>query len=565
VGDILIRIEQDSSKAGEPPAISEATVRRLLGFKEGDLVSARKLLEAQRNLFQTDAYRTVQIRPAADSVQPAGDSLMVIQAFLVEGAIHDLRVGVGWGTLDCFRTQATYTDRSFLGDARLLQVTGRVSKIGIGHPLDGAENLCRKEARDDLYSDTLSYRAAITLRQPGFLGLGARNAPSLTVYSEQRSEYLAYFRTVPLGLSASISRDFTPNARLALPATFTYTLEYGGTQAQPAIYCALFNLCGEEERDRVGRRERLAVASLSVVRDGRDYVLDPTRGFAAQVEWRHASRAILSEASLQFNTVIGDYRRYWSLGSDIVLSARLRAGAVLGQQLRLQIAKESGGVQEVAVRGYIPPAERLYSGGPSTVRGFRFNELGPEVYIVNAYDTVASGLGGDTVYFRARDAARVERSVPTGGNSMVVGNVELRVPSLFFRDLLTFAFFVDAGEVWNRGSSVGAAQARFDGIKITPGMGVRVFSPVGPIRVDVGYNPYDRGASVAYFDAPVGEGGVAPLYCVSPGNTLKVVPGGAGRPFAQLSGSGTCGSSFLPEGRAGLRRLTFNFSIGQAF
>jgi hypothetical protein len=148
---------------------------------------------------------------------------------------------------------------------------------------------------------------------------------------------------------------------------------------------------------------------------------------------------------------------------------------------------------------------------------------------------------------------------------MVVGNVELRVPSLCFRDLLTFAFFVDAGEVWNRGSSVGAAQARFDGIKITPGMGVRVFSPVGPIRVDVGYNPYDRGASVAYFDAPVGEGGVAPLYCVSPGNTLKVVPGGAGRPFAQLSGSGTCGSSFLPEGRAGLRRLTFNFSIGQAF
>jgi outer membrane protein insertion porin family/translocation and assembly module TamA len=170
------------------------------------------------------------------------------------------------------------------------------------------------------------------------------------------------------------------------------------------------------------------------------------------------------------------------------------------------------------------------------------------------------------VFFRARNEVRPDRAVPTGGNSMIVANVEARLPSPFLRSLIRYAIFVDAGEVWNRGRTVGAAEAKFDGIKITPGVGLRLLSPVGPIRIDVGYNPYNRTSGVAYFDAPVGAGGVAPLYCVSPGNTLRVVPSGVvGQPASQIAGSGSCGSTFLPEGRHGLRRLTLNFSIGQPF
>jgi outer membrane protein insertion porin family/translocation and assembly module TamA len=303
---------------------------------------------------------------------------------------------------------------------------------------------------------------------------------------------------------------------------------------------------------------------VSLSRDSRDFPLDPSRGSALQLEWRHASKALLSDASLQFNTFIADFRRYWSLGGGVVLSGRLRGGLVLGQQLELQVRDDEGVLQNVTVRGYVPPVERLYAGGPSSVRGFRFNELGPEVYIVSSYDTVAAA--GDTVFYRARNEVRPDRSVPTGGNTMVTASLEVRVPSPFLRDIITYAAFVDAGEVWNRGRSVGAAEARFDRPKITPGVGVRVFSPVGPVRIDVGFNPYSRRSGVAYFDAPVGEGGVAPLYCVSPGNTLKVVPGqNPGDPPVQLGGSGVCGSTFLPEARRGLRRLTFNISIGQAF
>ena len=52
----------------------------------------------------------------------------------------------------------------------------------------------------------------------------------------------------------------------------------------------------------------------------------------------------------------------------------------------------------------------------------------------------------------------------------------------------------------------------------TPGIGVRVRTPIGFLRADLAYNPYDRPSGAAYFDTPLNQG--SRLYCVSPGNTL---------------------------------------------
>jgi outer membrane protein insertion porin family/translocation and assembly module TamA len=96
---------------------------------------------------------------------------------------------------------------------------------------------------------------------------------------------------------------------------------------------------------------------------------------------------------------------------------------------------------------------------------------------------------------------------------------------------------------------------------------VRVASPVGPLRLDVGYNPYALAAGAAYFDAPL-DVAVAPLYCVSPGNEFlvedRVVEG---RPVpVQQAGGRACPATFQPpRGRGLARRLAFNVSIGQAF
>ena len=93
---------------------------------------------------------------------------------------------------------------------------------------------------------------------------------------------------------------------------------------------------------------------------------------------------------------------------------------------------------------------------------------------------------------------------------------------------------------------------------------MRLRTPVGQIRADVGYNQYRPTAGAAYFDAPLTEGGA--LYCVSPGNTLavtKVIEGGIAR---VVQAGGTCPGTYQPRRAENvLSRLTFAFAIGQAF
>jgi outer membrane protein insertion porin family/translocation and assembly module TamA len=559
IGDIRISVNGDVTESAQ--RIRDPVIRRLLGFHTGDVYNAQKLVDARRYLFQTGAYRHVEIGLAGDSVRPAGDSLVAVQIVLHEGPMRDVRVGLGWGTLDCIRVQGTATDRNFLGGARQLELTTRLSKIGIGYPLNGAKDICTSTVKKDFYSDTLNYRLSATLRQPGLFGLGPRNIPSLTGYSEQRSEYRAYFRSVPIGGVASLTRDLGPGLSLG----FAYQLEYGRTEAQPAIYCALFNLCGAAERARVREKQPLAVASISFAREHTPSA--ESDGSSIRIDLRHASKTILSDPTLQFNTLIGDARRYWNVGGGVEIAARFYGGAVVGNRISF-----SGGPDDLVrnVSEYVPPQERLYAGGPNSVRGFRFNELGPVVYVVDRFSTVTAPNG--EVYYRADSTRDGDwRAVPTGGNTLMVANLEARLPSPFLNDLLRYAVFVDAGRVWNRDRTSTVAGGLRQ-LRVTPGAGIRVASPVGPIRVDVGYNPYNRPPGVAY-NAFRGadDRRLAPLYCVSPDNTRPIVPGELpGDPPIQrevVNGqSRPCSPTFVPsQPTTWLKRLTFNFSIGPAF
>lgn len=551
VGDIRILVNGDTT--GSSQRIHDPVIRRLLGFEPGDLYSAQKLLDARRYLFQTGAYRHVEIGLAGDSVRAAGDSLVTVQVVLHEGPMRDIRVGLGWGTLDCIRAQGTATDRNFLGAARQLELNTRLSKIGIGYPLDGAKGLCTQDVRDDLYSDTLNYRLSATLRQPGLFGLGPRNIPSLTGYSEKRSEYRAYFRSVPIGGVAALTRDLGPGLSLGL----SYQLEYGRTDAEPAIYCALFNLCGAAERARVREMQPLAVASIGFARDRAPSA--QSGGSSIRLDLRHASKTILSDPTLQFNTLIGDARRYWNVGNGVEIAARFYGGAVVGNRISLRSGPE-GLVRNVS--DYVPPQERLYAGGPNSVRGFRFNELGPVVYVVDTFVTVDS-INGERYYRADPDSVGGDwRAVPTGGNTLMVANLEARLPSPFLSELLRYAVFVDAGRVWNRDRTSTVAGG-FRQVRITPGGGIRIASPVGPIRVDVGYNPYKRSAGVAYNAFRGSDNDVAPLYCVSPDNTRPV---DTSKDPPEQNETRPCSPTFVPlQPTSWLKRLTFNFSIGPAF
>ena len=82
-----------------------------------------------------------------------------------------------------------------------------------------------------------------------------------------------------------------------------------------------------------------------------------------------------ADAALEFTRLTADGSLYIPLGNDAVFATRLRVGLVLGPTFALGEAAR-----------YVPAQERLFAGGPTTVRGFRQNELGPVVYIPSDFD-----------------------------------------------------------------------------------------------------------------------------------------------------------------------------------
>jgi outer membrane protein assembly factor BamA len=533
-----IRIQVTPLDSGKKQQIPTRIVRRIMGLDSGQLFREYEVIDAQRALYQTEAYQHVSITPDSSA-----DSLITLYANLAEAPMHAARVGAGYGTLDCFRVTGEFTDYNFLSGARRLDVNARVSKIGIGQPLDGTPGMC-PQARKDVFSNRLNYYMGATLRQPLFLGL--RSFPTITLYTQRLSEYNAYRRTTAIGgVASEVWR-----ARTRTPVNLSYSMDLGRTEAQPALFCAVFNLCDESERVRIQQTQRLAVLSLAITRDNSNSVLSPTRGSIIRLEARHASPAILSDKDLQFNKFVGDASRYIGAGGSNVLALRIRGGTVFGRNFG-------------PTTGFIPPQERLYAGGPTTVRGFAQNELGSLIYIAPGYqETAALDSTGQLITF-LRDSSRVPRRVvPVGGNSLVVANLELRMRSPVLPQLLQLTLFTDAGEVWNRGSSATLSGVK---LKVTPGIQVTAFSPVGPVRVAVGYNPYQRPAGPLYYEA-TNEGGE--LVCVSPGNTLPVMvtPATADTPKIIRQQTGVCPSTFQPAKDNSLRsRLTFSFAIGQAF
>ena len=103
----------------------------------------------------------------------------------------------------------------------------------------------------------------------------------------------------------------------------------------------------------------------------------------------------------------------------------------------------------------LPASERFFAGGDTTVRGFSLDRLGTA-------QTISS------------------TGFPTGGNGEIVLNVELRIDVAKGFAGVTF---VDAGNIFPNASDLDVTDLR-----PAAGFGVHYKSPIGPIRVELGFN-----------------------------------------------------------------------------
>jgi translocation and assembly module TamA len=126
------------------------------------------------------------------------------------------------------------------------------------------------------------------------------------------------------------------------------------------------------------------------------------------------------------------------------------------------------GLAQGAAYYSLPPDQRFYAGGSATVRGYRYQAVGPQF----------------------------PDGTPQGGTAITVGGVELRQR---FGANWGAAVFMDAGQV---SATLKAARDEF---RIGVGAGMRYFTPIGPIRLDVAL-PTKQRANDDSFEFYIGLG-----------------------------------------------------------
>jgi outer membrane protein assembly complex protein YaeT len=465
VGEVLIRGLRD---------VDTGTVRKVMSVRAGQEFRQDALYQTQRDLYGIGVFSSVNVA-LVDSIAPQSpevrDSTVRVLLQVQEGPRHQIRLGAGYASYECLRVQSGWAAHNFLGGARTLDLTARLAKLGSTPDTSGRgfKQFCNPLAGNSTI-DTVNYDFGITLRQPAFLS--RTHVATLGLFAERRSEFKIYTREAVGG-----NADITFNARGRLPLTLGYSYSLGRTDANEGIYCSLFRLCDSTSQAFLKERRPFGAVTLSVVRDRVNSVLEPSAGSVATVALVHASRYVGSKKPYEFNRGEVEVSRYYPVGRRAVFAWRVRGGTILPRSITLE-------GQSV---GFVPPDQRFYGGGPNSVRGYGRNELGPRVYIVRdtsletGIDTVATNRAGDTVY-------NTVLTTPTGGNTAIVLNAELRFPSPVLPQRMRLGLFVDAGQVWERGQEL----VTLRDIRVTPGAGVRFTTPLGAVRIDAAYNGYPQ-------------------------------------------------------------------------
>lgn len=500
-------VEVDTIMFAGVDRLSERTLRRQIALREGELLRVPLLSQSQRNLYDLQMVSFASLEIAPDSLQRDEDmNTASVLVRIVEAPQYVVDAAVGIGTVDCVRTEARYRDRNFLGGGRSLEVNGMLSKIGVGSPLDwglessvcGGAKTPTIGVREDIL-EYLNYRVAADFQQPRLLN--TRTELGVGAHWHRLTELNAYMRE-SVGGDVALSRDIGRNKLLNV----NFGVEHGRTLANPVVFCIGFDICSSEDVDELERYRWSNVLAVNSFWDARQTEGGITRGFFLRgaIDW--TSPVILSDND--FLRVLGEGSIYRPLRPGWVLAGNLRLGSFLQGRLGAE------------TDAYIPPERRFYAGGPNSVRGFRRNALGPTAYVWTEVENSEGVIVNDTI------------PSAVGGTQMVVSSIEMRMPSPVFSDYFRLAAFVDAGQVWARGSQVYG----LGDIRVTPGLGLRIATPVGPMRLDVAYNGY-----------PPPRG---PLYRVQQGTGDLIQEDDAHIPF---------------DDRSFWQRLEVSFAVGQAF
>lgn len=445
--------------------ISNELISEIADLKPGRTYDQSQVDRSELRLLKTELFSSLDITPLiSDTV----NHTIPLEVNAVISSLNELSPEIkADNEFNTFNSGfgISYTRKNFLGDARKFTISTSFRLIDIVN--FNLSNIFKStEERDSTYQGVVDIN--LKLEQPFLFG-----KPILT--------------TTELFLRSQTFTDFTENS-------------YGGAQRfdfeMPSYtYITLlrpflsFDIAERDFKSKVPGTNSELFLSINSFTPGigielgsskTDDIMFPTQGsfFFITPELFHSKTSIyISEKQIMNGALISDttitgstyfYRiqtgisDYRSLGDDksSVFASKIRIGYA-------QTFTSSNNV-DIGSAQLIPPNKTFYAGGSNSVRGWKSRELIPENEITYA------GITTETDAFR-------------GGTMWFEGSFEYRKRLMQY---LGYALFADYGNTWN-----GWKEIELKDIAVSLGLGIRVFTPIAPFRLDFGtkfYDPFDQ-------------------------------------------------------------------------
>jgi len=429
--------------------------------RAGDILDAERVLAAQsvlrNNIGKGHCYYTLSVdnRVRLDKDDHSGKVELVAETgresrfgavrFAGNESVEDtyLRRLVPWREGDCFRRDKIESYKT-----ALLQ-SGLFAQADVVLPEDGPADdgsvpisLRVKERAMRTIGAGLTYYSdegpggVLNWEHRNFLGQAEKFKAELNVSQLKQSLGAEFERPYflrkdqSLSLNAELRRQDTDAfTELAADTGVAITRKFGRhLSASTGLEAPITRI--DDQTAETSSTYGLLSAPQTLSFDTRDDALDPRKGVN------------LSLGAEPFFDILGESDPFFKL--QFTGSGYVSFGA--SRSTTLAAKAGIGSIQGADVDS-IPATERFYAGGGGSVRGYGYQEVGPQ-----------------------------ENGDPTGGLSLATLSLELRTK---FTDKFGGVAFVDAGSV-----SEDSAPA-FDNMAIGAGVGVRYYTSFGPLRFDI--------------------------------------------------------------------------------
>jgi len=385
-------------------------IRREFDIAEGDAYNKALIDRAERRLKNLNYFKTVKISPKPGSVADR----VVLDVELEEQSTGDFAFSGGYSTTDGFLAEVKVGERNFLGTGKTLSATATYGQYARGIDLSASE--------------------------PYFLG--TRVSAGIELYGKQNtsSPYQSYGSDI-YGATVQLGTPLTEQ----LGVIYRYSLYNQSITLNPTSLAATPSL--PIQQAALAGPAWVSAIGNTVTYSTLDNPKSPTSGINSQLKQDLAGLG----GDVKFLRTTEDLRYYRPINDDVVSLVRAQGGYVTGW----------GGQQA--------PLLNSFFGGPTMVRGFAPNGIGPRDLTPG---TTMDNVGGSTYW---ATTAELQSNIPG-------------VPQEYG---LKATAFVDAGSVFRYsgpttfpGSSQSLQLANTNLLRSSVGAGLTWASPFGALTID---------------------------------------------------------------------------------